>query len=300
MLPRFVPGIVICLLLSPSAQLRAQDQSFDSNGVKIHYRVEGQGEPVVLIHGFAVNGSFQWTVPGITGALAKDYRVIVLDNRGHGKSDKPHDPKMYGKEMQEDVVRLLDHLKIDKAHIVGYSMGGFITLKLVAAHPERVLSATAGGAGYSHDLDERFMNELSDSLEQGKGFGPLMARLIPAGDPKPTEENLQAINKMLSSMNDTKALAAVIRGMRGLEVKEEDLKDSKTPILALIGDKDPLKKGVDEMKGKTPNLEIVEIKGADHMNAFGRPEFIRSLKDFLAKHSQNHNSKKVEAKSGKG
>jgi pimeloyl-ACP methyl ester carboxylesterase len=297
---RLVHGIVVCLLLTSGARTRAQDESFDSNGVKIHYRVEGKGEPVVLIHGFAVNGSFQWTVPGVSGALAKEYRVITLDDRGHGKSDKPHDPKMYGKEMTEDVIRLLDHLKIEKAHIVGYSMGGFMTLKLVASHPERILSATTGGAGFSTGLHDRFRDELADSLDQGKGFGPLMTMLTPEGEPKLTEDRLQAINKMLASINDVKALAAVIRGMKGLAVGEEDLKSNKTPLLALIGEKDPLKKGVDEMKGKVPNLEIVEIKSADHMNAFSRPEFINTLKEFLAKHSQNHNGKKAEAELKKG
>jgi pimeloyl-ACP methyl ester carboxylesterase len=300
MLRRLVPGIVFCIFLSAVAQVRAEDQFFDSNGVKIRYRVDGKGEPVVLIHGFAANASFQWTVPGVTGALAKDYQVITFDNRGHGKSDKPHDAKMYGKEMEEDVIRLLDHLKIDKAHIVGYSMGGFMTIKLLASHPERMLSATTGGAGYSKDLDEKFMNELADSLDTGKGIGPLLIRLTPEGDPKPTEEQLQAINKLLLSINDTKALAAVIRGMKGLAVTEDDLKNSKVPILALIGDKDPLKKGVDEMKVHTPDLEVIEIKGADHMNAFGRPEFIKGLKDFLAKHSQTRNGKKVEVQSKKG
>lgn len=294
---RLIPGMVVCLLLSAGAQTRAQDQFFNSNGVKIHYRVEGQGEPVILIHGFAANSSFQWTVPGVTGKLAKDYRVITLDNRGHGTSDKPHDPKMYGKEMVEDVVRLMDHLKIEKAHIVGYSMGGFMTIKMVATHPERIISAVTGGAGYSSDMDEKFMDELAESLDSGKGIGPLLIRLTPEGEPKPTEQQLQTINKLFAAMNDSKALAAVIRGFRGFVVSEEDLKNCKTPMLALIGDKDPLKKGVDAMKGKTPDLQIVEIKGADHMNAFGRPEFINSLKEFLAKHSQNGNGKKADTNS---
>ena len=297
MVRRLFPAIVFSLLLYPVNGLRAQDQYFDSNGVKIHYRIEGHGEPVVLIHGFAVNGSFQWTVPGVTGALAKDYEVITIDNRGHGKSDKPHDPKKYGNEMAEDIVRLLDHLKIKKAHLVGYSIGGFMTLKLVALHPERILSATTGGAGISKDFDQKFMDELADSLDHGKGIIPLLIRLNPPGESKPTEERLKAINGVISSLNDASALAAVIRGMKGLAVTEDDLKNTKLPILALIGDKDPLKKGVDEMRGHTPDLQIVEIHGADHMNAFGRPEFIKSLKEFLAAHGEKRNGKKTEGDS---
>ena len=79
---------------------------------------------MVLVHGFTANIQVQWGVPGVITKLEPDYKVIALDNRGHGKSDKPHDPKLYGPESVNDVVRLLDHLKIEKAHIVGYSMGG--------------------------------------------------------------------------------------------------------------------------------------------------------------------------------
>jgi pimeloyl-ACP methyl ester carboxylesterase len=86
--------------------LRAQDKFFDSNGVKIRYTDQGQGEPVLLSHGFGVNADIQWGPPGEVEALAKDYRVIAYDNCGHGKSGKPHDPKKYGDEMVEDAVSL--------------------------------------------------------------------------------------------------------------------------------------------------------------------------------------------------
>src|SRR5580704_16817637 len=117
MLRRTYLGFFCCCLI-PADALRAEDRFFDSNGVKIHYAVEGKGEPVLLIHGFSANAQMNWGNQGIISALAKDYRVIALDNRGHGKSDKPHDPKSYGQEMVEDAVRLLDHLKIEKAHVV--------------------------------------------------------------------------------------------------------------------------------------------------------------------------------------
>jgi pimeloyl-ACP methyl ester carboxylesterase len=98
-------------------------QTFDSNGVKIAYFVQGQGEPVVLIHGWLSSAGVNWALPGISGLLAKDHQVIALDVRGHGLSDKPTKEEAYGPELVEDIVRLLDHLKIKKAHIVGYSMG---------------------------------------------------------------------------------------------------------------------------------------------------------------------------------
>src|SRR5690349_10160902 len=121
MMHRFGPALICGLFLLPGVG-RAEEQSFNSNGVRIHYYVEGKGEPVLLIHGFAVNAQLQWGLPGIIKDLAKDHRVITLDLRGHGKSDKPTEVKQYGTEMVEDVVRLLDHLKIKKAHVVGYSM----------------------------------------------------------------------------------------------------------------------------------------------------------------------------------
>src|SRR4051812_46125336 len=209
MLRRLALAIACCLALRSG--LRAEDRFFDSGGVKIRYVIEGQGEPVLLIHGFTANIEAQWALPGILKALAKDYRVIALDNRGHGKSDKPHDPKQYGREMVEDQVRLLDHLKIEKAHVVGYSMGAMIAAKLVTTHPERVRSVTLGGSGGLREgVDFSFFDKMADALDNGKGLGTLIEALTPAGRPKPTEEQTKAINQMLLTANDAKALAAVV------------------------------------------------------------------------------------------
>jgi pimeloyl-ACP methyl ester carboxylesterase len=281
---RALPALAACLVFLTAPAVRAEGKFFDSNGVKIYYTDQGQGEPLVLVHGFSVNQQMQWGLPGILKDLAKDYRVIALDDRGHGRSGKPHDPKQYGREMVEDVVRLLDHLHIAKAHVVGYSLGAFITLKLVATHPDRLLTATLGGAGRGREGELRFLDELAESLEQGKGFGPLILRLNPEGKPKPTDQELQSVSQFLSAMNDTKALAAVIRGMRDLGVPDEHLKKNRVPVLALIGDQDPLKKGVDDLEGQLADLQVVVIKGADHLNAFARPEFVSGLRAFLAKH----------------
>jgi pimeloyl-ACP methyl ester carboxylesterase len=263
---------------------RAEDHSFDSNGVKIHYRIEGKGEPVLLIHGFTASIVMNWGLPGVIKDLAKDYQVIALDNRGHGQSDKPHDPKKYGQEMVEDAVRLLDHLKIKQAHVVGYSMGGMITLKLLTTHPERVRTATLGGAGwYKPGERDRVYAELADSLEQGKGFGPLILRLTPKGQPQPTENQIKALNQMISAVNDVKALAAVVRGFKELAVPEDKLKTINVPTLALIGANDRLKAGVDALKERLPDLQVVVIDNADHMTAFWKGQFTKSLKEFLAK-----------------
>ena len=277
--------LAVGLVLVAVDGLVAQDKvkAFDAHGVKLHYTDEGKGEPVILVHGFAVNSQVQWELPGVSKALAKDYRVITMDNRGHGRSGKPHDPKQYGMEMVEDVVRLMDHLKIQRSHVVGYSMGAFITLKLLTTHPERLLSATLGGAGRGRPGETKFLDELAESLEKGKGFAPLILRLNPPGKPMPTEQEVQSVNMFLTAMNDTKALAAVIRAMKDLGVEDEKLKSNKVPVLALIGDLDPLKTGVDDLKGVLAHFQVVVIPGADHVNAFTRPEFVASLQQFLAK-----------------
>jgi pimeloyl-ACP methyl ester carboxylesterase len=126
----------------------AESQFFDAKGVKIHFLIEGTGEPVVLIHGLDSSARVNWQMPGTIDALAKDHQVIAIDLPGYGESDKPVDPAAYGEQWVDDVILLLDRLNIRKAHIVGYSMGGMVALKLIAEHPERVISGTLGGAGW--------------------------------------------------------------------------------------------------------------------------------------------------------
>jgi pimeloyl-ACP methyl ester carboxylesterase len=282
----FACPIACCLLLALAPGLRAQDKTFDSGGVKIRYTDQGEGEPVLLIHGFTANVELQWGAPGVLKGLAKDHRVIAYDNRGHGKSGKPHDPKKYGAEMVEDAVRLLDHLKIKKAHVVGYSMGAMIAAKLLATHPDRLLSVTLGGAGpvrEDHKEMAQFVERLAESLEKGKGFGPLIEGLQPKGSAKMTPEQLKQISQLLTAFNDTKALAAAARGFKELAVTDAQLKANRVPTLALIGEDDPLKKGVDDVKGQFANLRVVVIPG-DHITAFSQPEFLRGIRDFLEKH----------------
>lgn len=277
----------LCLVALASSAFALEDKTFDSGGVKIHYIIEGQGEPVILVHGFTASIPVQWGLPGIISKLAKQYQVIALDNRGHGNSDKPHDPDSYGKQMPEDVLRLMDHLKIKKAHVVGYSMGGFMTTYLLANHADRLLTATLGGAGWTRPDDGRlsFMVELADSLDSGKGIGPLIEHLTPANRPKPTEEQIKAINQMLLLTNDAKALAACIRGMKGIAVTEEQLSSSKVPTLCIIGSDDPLKAGVDDLAKVKPDITVKVIENTDHMTAFRSPEFVDDLLPFLNAHA---------------
>ncbi len=284
----FLASFLVCLGLVQASQKApaVENGFFDSNGVKIHYTVQGSGEPVLLIHGFVVNAFLQWDQPGITAALASHYRVIELDNRGHGQSGKPHDVKKYGKEMVEDAVRLLNHLKIKKAHIVGYSMGAMIAGNLLVTHPDRLLSVTLGGAGIIRkSSNTAFFDILANSLEKDKSIAPLIEYLTPPGQPKPTPEQLKTINAMLTSFNDVKALAAVVRSWNGLAVSDDLLKANKVPVLGLVGALDPLKQSLEDMKGILAGLQIVTIPEGDHMNTFEKPAFLKALEDFLAKHA---------------
>jgi pimeloyl-ACP methyl ester carboxylesterase len=160
---------------------------------------------------------------------------------------------------------------------------------MLATYPERMITATLGGAGWMKPNDERmaFMAELADSLDTGKGIGPLINQLTPAGRPKPTEEELKSFNQMLTLTNDPKALAACIRGMTKLNVSEEKLRANKVPTLAIIGEIDPLKVGVDELAKVMPGLKVDVIAGADHMTAFRDPKFANDLLEFLAAHSKS-------------
>lgn len=259
----------------------AEDLFVDAAGVLLRYTDQGAGDPIVLIHGFTSSIESNWGANGIIDRLKADFRVIALDARGHGKSGKPHDPAAYGARMAEDVVSLLDHLKIDKAHVVGYSMGGFITLKLLTLHPERLLSAVLGGAGWNEPGTEPSMIELAESLEQGNGISPLIKALTPTGQPLPSDEQLEMINAMVLATNDPLALAAVIRGMDGLQVERAELAATEVPILAVIGEIDPLRATVDSLKEVVPAVEIVVLEGRDHMTAIADPRLVESIRDFF-------------------
>ena len=289
MIRPFLLTLTTILLIQLGSPASAQDPEkfFLSDGVKISYVEKGEGEPVVLIHGFAASAQLNWGMPGIIKKLAENYHVIALDNRGHGKSGKPHEPEKYGTHMVDDVIRLLDHLKIDKAHIVGYSMGGFITTKLVCSHPERVRSAVIGAAGWHEDAEERLKltDEIADSLDAGTGIAPLMKALSPEGRPTPSEVELKAANTMLMLLNDPKALAAAMRGMRNLNVTRTELESNQVPALSVIGSLDPLKDGVDEMAPIMANLKVEIIDGADHMTAVNSPVLANAIRNHLDNHS---------------
>jgi pimeloyl-ACP methyl ester carboxylesterase len=287
--------LLIVFTVAIAGPLRAQpaaveDKFFSANGVRIRYVEAGRGDAVVLVHGFSSSLDGTWRQNGVFDALARDFHVVALDCRGHGKSDKPHDAASYGIQMVEDVARLLDHLDIRKAHIVGYSMGGAITGKFIATHPDRVLTAVFGGSsprlGWTAQ-NERDSNELAESLEQGKGMRPLILRLAPPNEPKPSDEAIEQASRASLGRNDALALAAVQRGNKDQVVTLAEVRALPMPLLAVIGSADPIKAGVDAFKRIKPELKVVVIEGATHSGARGapgRPEFAAAVREFLAGH----------------
>jgi pimeloyl-ACP methyl ester carboxylesterase len=293
MLRRTVLALLAMLFLAPlarAAQAPDNDLFFDSRGVKIHYIDVGRGEPVVLIHGFSSSLDANWRQTKVIDALAKDFRVVALDVRGHGQSDKPHDPASYGVAVVEDVTRLMDHLGIARAHIVGYSMGGAVTGKFVVLHPDRVISAVFGGSAPRVNWPaqaEKDARELAESLEQGHGLRPLILRLAPPNEPKPGDEAIEQQSRAIMGRNDPLALAAVQRGNKEQAVTIFEVRALKMPLLAVVGSADPIKAGVDTLKTFKSDLKVVVIEGATHSGprgAPGRPEFAAAVHDFLAAH----------------
>lgn len=271
---------------SPAFGQARPDQFFDSNGVRIRYIEQGTGEPVVLLHGFLGNAERTWVTSGVFQQLAKHYRVIAVDCRGHGKSDKPHRVKQYGQEMAFDVVRLLDHLKIRRAHIVGYSMGGNITARLLTLKPERFLTATLGGSGGMLALTAAeigLFEQLAADLEKGS-LRTMILALSPKDQPPPTEEQIKQSAARLAGQ-DLAALAALARSLPELTITEKQVATIKAPTLAIVGTTDSTIEGVNKLKKVMPALKVAQVEKATHGNAVGRPEFIEALQEFLKAHS---------------
>jgi pimeloyl-ACP methyl ester carboxylesterase len=235
------------VLVVVGTNLRADE--FDSKGVKIHYTDQGKGETVILIHGLYSSAAMNWGMPGITAALAKNYRVIALDNRGHGQSGKPEAEGQYGVAMVEDVIRLLDHLHVQKAHIVGYSMGGMIAMKLAVLHPDRVSSVVLGGMGW-----------------------------LKTGTP------LQHIWEMARGRSEEKVPVACLHGFAELAVTEKEVKDVHVPVEIIVGDHDPCRRMyVEPLRQVRPDWPEHVVAGAGHLNCILKPEFKTDLENALSR-----------------
>lgn len=280
-----IVGAVVagCLFASPPAS--GADHEFDSDGVRLRYVVAGEGAPVVLLHGITRNVEKDWIETGLLEALSAGFQVLALDQRGHGRSGKPPGPADYGLDMVRDVVRFLDHRGLEDAHIVGYSMGGSIALKLLVEHPRRVRSVAllaTGGVRGPGDL-EPFL-ALAASLEAGQGIRALIPRIWPVGQ-TPSAEQIEAINAETMARNDPAALAAAARGYAAWRVETEQLNRVRKPVLAVVGSADTAAFRVEGLEAVLPGLAVRTIPGADHVGLLREPQLVAAMHEFLAANS---------------
>ncbi len=244
---------------------------FDSDGVEIAFLDEGRGDPVLLIHGFASNVVTNWVDPGwvetLTGA---GYRVIAFDNRGHGHSAKLYGTDDYGAPlMAEDARRLLDHLGLARADVMGYSMGARISAFLALAHPQRVRSLVFGGLGLN-------------MVRGVAGTGPV-ARALEAASidevTNPTARTFRAFAEQTGS--DLKALAACIRSSRA-PITGEDVARLTCPVLVVVGALDVIGGSAAALADLIPGARALEIPGRDHMKTVGDKAYKEAVLSFLA------------------
>lgn len=283
--------ILSILLFGPAASI-ATDELFDSNGVKIRYVTAGSGQAVVLIHGWMADATM-WGRdadgnPRLDTTDIDGFQLIALDCRGHGKSDKPYEADKYGVEMASDVVRLLDHLKIAKAHLIGYSSGAFIAGHIAATQPERVLSVIyAGQAPVITELirpnDFAECENFANVVDKGKGLGEYVRATTPEGWPQPTDAQADTIAKFRFAGKDVKALALAGCTFKELAVSGEQLRKCTAPTLFIRGENESghVKSRVDRVRKLLAHSELKIIKGGDHMTTLVRPEFAETVREFL-------------------
>ena len=255
---------------------------FENEGVNIYYEIEGSGPDLILIHGFASNMEDNWKNSNWVKTLKDSYRVILIDNRGHGKSDKPKNADDYGIKMVEDVIKLLDHLSIGKANIFGYYMGSRITLNLILRYPERIKCAILGGFGLpGADMTSRYRPIvdalLAESLDQIKN--PIAKEFRKFAD---------------SSGADLEALAAVMTNyvenpdvMFTAKKSKKILRKIKIPVLTVVGSNDILIENKTLIADIIPNACHFQIQGRDHLTVVADPKFHMVVKSFLNFINQN-------------
>lgn len=271
-------GAFLYLLLD-----RAGGSYFESNGVRIFYTDEGAGEPVVLIHGVGANSDWNWRRTGVTRALAKQFRVIAFDLRGHGLSEKPAEPEKYGIQMVEDAVRLMDHLGIEKAHVAGYSLGGFLLQRLLVLHPDRVQSAAICAAGWKDPEDPTPLPSPYRSPEEQPKPRALQASIFTL------DSSSSVFNRVRSWIGDQFMSRPVKKALKAtypeLAVPRADLEAIHTPALCIIGSKDGFRYLAADLRLHMKGLEFIEVAGANHFTLPFYPQFKRDLLRFLEAHS---------------
>jgi pimeloyl-ACP methyl ester carboxylesterase len=245
--------------------------SFHHGAVEIAYLDEGEGDPILLVHGFASSKDVNWVYPGWVSELKKDgRRVIALDNRGHGESGKLYDPEEYHiGTMAGDVVALMDHLNIGRADIMGYSLGGRMTAFLAQTQPRRLRCAILGGIGMG--------------LIEGGGPGEQVAEALEAPSladvTDPVGRTFRAFADQTRS--DRRALAACLRGSRRLMTRAEAA-GIGVPVLIAVGTSDEIAGSAAALGKIIPAAKMLDIPNRDHMRAVGDRVYKAGVLEFLA------------------
>ena len=245
---------------------------FQSDGLTLAYQSFGEGLPVLCIHGFASSGKVNWIDTGWVETLtAAGYRAITLDNRGHGESEKPYDPeRYYPQDMARDAVALLDHLGIERAAILGYSMGARISAFMAFEHAERVACAIFGGMGMN------LINGLSDGNDIIAGLrAPDLAGLT-----HPTARQFRIFADHTGA--DREALAACMETSR-MPMARADVRRINVPVLVAVGEADEMAGPPAPLAELLPDAEAFVIPKRDHMRATGDKAFKAAALEFLSR-----------------
>ena len=244
--------------------------SFQRGDVDIAYLDEGAGDPILLIHGFASNKDVNWVgTAWVSTLLRAGRRVIALDNRGHGQSSKPTDPAAYHTAIMADDARaLLDHLGLERADVMGYSMGARITAFLTVNHPARVRSAVLGGLG--------------DRLVSGVGLPESIAEALEAPSLDAVTDPMGRVFRSFAQQtkSDLKALAACIRGTRQV-LSREQVGAIGIPVLVAVGTKDDVAGSPEALAALIPGAKALPIPDRDHMLAVGDKTYKAGVLEFL-------------------
>ncbi len=246
--------------------------SFHNGEVEIAYLDEGEGDPILLVHGFASTRNVNWVYPTWVSELRKGgRRVVALDNRGHGDSGKLYDAAAYEiATMAGDVIALMDHLKLERADVMGYSLGSRMTAVLARQAPQRLRSAIFGGIGIG--------------LIEGGGPGENVAAALEAPSLEhvtdPVGRTFRAFADQTRS--DRRALAACLRGSRRLMTQEEAAGIS-VPVLIAVGTTDEIAGSADALGKIIPGAEVLHIPNRDHMRAVGDKVYKAGVLDFLSR-----------------
>jgi len=248
-----------------SARQEAGGSNFDSGGVPIYFKVIGQGPPVLLLHGFGARFDEAMIPPPIRAALV-GYQLIGMDVRGFGRSGKPDEPSAYGIEVTRDVIRLLDHLNVPEATLLGISMGGIIALKTAALHPERVNAIILGAQGWASPED----------LETMAASGAEVAKTATADLP----DELRGVVERTGRP----AFTGFVQAYPALYVTPEEIDRLDMPILAVLGSEDERVKRAEALRARRPETSVIVVPGLDHVGLLVDASFGSAISAFLAEH----------------